>query len=204
MDLDLREFPFDTQQLRIDVVSYEYTPEEIQFTEDSELVSSLHQQDRGGWTFAMREPEAYEYRLREGGRGGAGLRFAVLAERGANYYILTLALPMTLILFLAWMAHWLPIDVIPARMGTASATVFSLIAFGVSFRLTLPKVAYLTVADRFLLYSTLLVFLSLAVIVLTIRWANNDQQDKAERLAHWARIAFPFLYGVIVLVTVAS
>ena len=29
------------------------------------------------------------------------------------------------------------------------ATVFSLIAFGVSFRLTLPKIAYLTDADRF-------------------------------------------------------
>jgi hypothetical protein len=108
---------------------------------------------------------------------------------------------MTLILFLAWMAHWLPVDVVPARMGTASATVFSLIAFGVSFRLTLPKIAYLTTADHFVLYSTSLVLISLAVIVVTIRWASTERKEAAERLARWARVAFPVLYGAIVLLT---
>jgi hypothetical protein len=132
------------------------------------------------------------------------LLFAVKAERETAYYLITLGLPMTLILFLSWMAYWLPIDVVPARMGTASATVFSLIAFGVSFRLTLPRIAYLTAADRFVLYSTSLVFLSLAVNVLTIRWANNDRKDAAERLANRARVVFPFLYGMIVLLTVAG
>ncbi|MGI9200948.1 MAG: hypothetical protein ACR2QL_07815, partial [Woeseiaceae bacterium] len=108
-------------------------------------------------------------------------------------------LPMTLILFLAWMSHWLPVNVIPPRMGMASATVFSLIAFGVSFRLTLPKIAYLTDADRFVLYSTLLVLLSLAITVTTIRWASTDREAAAERLSLRARLGFPFLYGLIVL-----
>jgi hypothetical protein len=99
------------------------------------------------------------------------------------------------------MAHWLPVDVVPARMGTASATVFSLIAFGVSFRLTLPKIAYLTAADHFVLYSTSLVLISLAVIVVTIRWASTDRKEAAERLARQARVAFPVLYGLIVLLT---
>mgnify|MGYP001820692563 FL=1 len=203
VDLDLRAFPYDTQRLRIDVVSYQYTPEEIRFTEDSEVVANLDQRNDDAWAYELLEPESYEYRLSDGGRGAAGLIFTVVAEREASYYLITLGLPMTLILFLAWMTHWLPVDVVPARMGTASATVFSLIAFGVSFRLTLPKIAYLTAADRFVLYSTSLVFVSLAVIVLTIRWANNDRIEDAERLASRARLAFPFLYGVIVLLTIA-
>jgi len=203
VDLDLREFPFDTQRLQIDIVSYEYSPSEIRFSDDSELVARLDQLNGDGWTFESLEPELYEYRLRKDGRGAAGLKIAVMADRKAAYYIFTLALPMTLILFLAWMAHWLPVDLVPSRMGTASATVFSLIAFGVSFRLTLPKIAYLTVADRFVLYSTLLVFISLAVIVLTIWWANTDRKDAAERLARRARLLFPLLYGFIVLLTFA-
>jgi uncharacterized membrane protein YidH (DUF202 family) len=88
-------------------------------------------------------------------------------------------------------------------MGMASATVFSLIAFGVSFRLTLPKIAYLTDADRFVLYSTLLVLVSLAVAVATVRWANTDRKDAAERLVRQTRLAFPLLYGLIILLTVA-
>ena len=204
VDFDLREFPFDTQRLRVDVVSYEYSPAEISFAEDSEIIAAPELLSDDGWTFEPLEPAAYEYRLSEGGRGGAGLAFAMTAERNATYYLFTLGLPMTLILFLSWMAHWLPVDLVPARMGTASATVFSLKAYGVSFRLTIPPITYLTAEDRFVLYSTSLVLLSLAVIVLSIWWAHSGRNDEAERLANRARLAFPLLYGVIVLLTVAG
>jgi len=201
VDLELREFPFDTQRLPIDVVSYEYSPSEIVFTAASLLVGKFDELSGEGWTYEPLEPERLVYRLQEGGRGGSQISFAVVAERQAGYYVFTLALPMTLILFLAWMAHWLPVDVIPPRMGMATATVFSLIAFGVSFRLTLPKIPYLTDADRFVLYSTLLVLVSLAVTVTSVRWASTDRKQAAENLTRQARLAFPFLYGLVVLLT---
>ena len=201
VDLDLRDFPFDAQRLSIDVVSYQYSPAEIVFSGASELVTRLDDLGGEGWFYEAVEPERSVYRLKDGGRGASQISFSIMAERKAGYYVFTLALPMTLILFLAWMAHWLPVDVIPPRMGTATATVFSLIAFGVSFRLTLPKIAYLTDADRFVLYATLLVLVSLAVTVTSIRWASTDRKEAAERLAGRARVAFPLLYGLIVLLT---
>lgn len=201
VDLELRDFPFDTQRLPINVVSYEYSPSEIVFTAASRLVGKFDDLSGEGWIYEALEPERSAYRLQEGGRGGSQISFAVMAERQAGYYVFTLALPMTLILFLAWMAHWLPVDVIPSRMGIATATVFSLIAFGVSFRLTLPKIPYLTDADRFVLYSTLLVLVSLAVTVASVRWASTDRQQAAENLTRRARLAFPFVYGLIVLLT---
>ena len=201
VDLDLRAFPFDKQRLPIEIASYQYSQDEIVFSADSEMVAKLGELSGDGWTFEAIEPERFVYRLKDGGRGVSGLAFAVSAEREPGYFVLTIVLPMTVILFLAWMVHWLPVDVIPARMGTASASVFSLIAFGVSFRLTLPKIAYLTTADHFVLYSTSLVLISLAVIVVTIRWASTERKEAAERLARWARVAFPVLYGAIVLLT---
>jgi hypothetical protein len=201
VDLDLRDFPFDTQRLPIIVVSYEYSPSEIVFSAASRLVTRLDELAGEGWTYEALEPERSVYRLQEGGRGGSQISFAVMAQRQAAYYIFTLALPMTLILFLAWMVHWLPVDIIPARMGTATATVFSLIAFGVSFRLTLPKIPYLTDADRFVLYSTLLVLVSLAVTVTSVRWASTDRKVAAEKLTRQARLAFPLLYGLAILLT---
>ena len=201
VDLELHDFPFDTQRLPINVVSYEYSPSEIVFTAASRLVGKFDDLSGEGWIYEALEPERSAYRLQEGGRGGSQISFAVMAERQAGYYVFTLALPMTLILFLAWMAHWLPVDVIPSRMGIATATVFSLIAFGVSFRLTLPKIPYLTDADRFVLYSTLLVLVSLAVTVASVRWASTDRQQAAENLTRRARLAFPFVYGLIVLLT---
>ena len=199
VDLDLRDFPIDKQRLPIEIVSYQYSQDEIIFSADSEMVAKLDQLSGDGWTYEATEPEPFVLRLKDGGRGGSGLAFAVSAERKPAYFVLTIVLPMTVILFLAWMVHWLPVDVIPARMGTASATVFSLIAFGVSFRLTLPKISYLTDADRFLMYSTVLVLTSLAVTIVGIRLLGAGKPDAAERLASRARLAFPFLYGLIVV-----
>jgi gamma-aminobutyric acid receptor subunit beta len=204
VELDLREFPFDTQRLPVEVVSYQYSPAEIVFSADSEMVADLDSLSGDGWVYTATEMEPYEFRLRDDSRGASALRFVVAAERKPAYFVWTLALPMTLILFLAWMVHWLPVDVIPARIGTASATVFSLIAFGVSFRLTLPKIAYLTDADRFVLYSTLLVLVSLAVTVVSIRSVGAGQKDAAERLTRQARLVFPFLYILIVILTFST
>ena len=199
VDLDLREFPFDRQRLPIEVVSYQYSQDEIVFSTNSEMVAKHDELSGDGWTFEAIEPEPFVYRLKDGGQGVSGLAFAISAERRPGYFLLTIVLPMMVILFLSWMVHWLPVDVIPARMGTASATVFSLIAFGVSFRLTLPKITYLTEADRFVFYSTLLVLASLAVTIVGIRLVGAERQDAAERLARRARLAFPFLYGLIVV-----
>jgi hypothetical protein len=203
VDLDLREFPLDTQRLRIDVISYQYGPNELVFSDQSAMIAKYDELSGGGWIFSAVEPELSVYRLRDDGRGTSQLTFSVMAERQARFYVITLALPMTLILFLAWMVHWLPPDLVPARMGMANATVFSLIALGVSFRLTLPDIAYLTAADRFVLYSTLLVIASLAVTVASVRLANRDELESAVRLTRQARWAFPFVYiGIFAILAI--
>ena len=200
-DLELRDFPFDTQDLAIDVVSYQYSPEELVFSEESALIARTRDFRAKGWNFEAREPEFSEYRLEEGGRGTSLLRFTVQAERKSGFYVLTLALPMTLILFLAWFVHWLPPTVIPPRIGMSSATVFSLIALGVSFRLTLPAIDYLTRADRFVVFTTLLVATSLAVTVIASTRASLDRVEEANRLTKRMRNLFPFAYVVIILAT---
>ena len=204
VELDLRDFPFDKQRLPIEVASYQYSQDEIVFSEDSQIVAKFDKLSGNGWVFEAITAEPFAYRLDDGGRGVSGFVFAVMAEREWAYFALTIALPMTVILFLAWMVHWLPVDVIPARIGTASATVFSLIAFGVSFRLTLPKIAYLTDADRFLMGSTLLVLVSLAITVAGIRLVGNDKKVAAERLARRTRLAFPILYGLVVVLALSA
>lgn len=201
-DLDLREFPFDTQRLPIEIVSYQYAPDELVFSDESMMVARIEDLSGVGWTFTAVEPERSIFRLRDTGRGSSQLTFAVLAKREASYYAITLALPMTLILLLAWLVHWLPPDLIPARMGMANATVFSLIALGVSMRMAMPEIGYLTTADRFVLYSTILLIASLAVTVVSTRWVSKDNLDAAVRLTRQARWTFPLFYIAILVTTV--
>jgi hypothetical protein len=48
------------------------------------------------------------------------------------------------------------------------------------------------------------VIVSLAIAVTTARWATTDRKEAAERLSKRARLAFPFLYGLVVLLTITT
>lgn len=204
VDLDLRDFPFDTQRLTIDFVSYLHTPSELTFSADSKLIARTDTFSAEGWSFRPADAETSTFRLTESGPGAPRIRFAMVAERSAAFYVLTLAMPLTLVVLLSWVVHWVPPDLTPSRVGMASATVFSLVALGVTFRLTLPQIDYLTRADRFVIYSTVLVAVSLCVAVATANLTSRERHAEALRLTRITRLVFPFGYlAAIALAAVA-
>ena len=204
VDLDLQSFPFDTQRLSIDIVSYRYPPSELVFSDDSRVVADASAFSAEGWRFETLEPGFSVFRIDQAGDGASMLSFPTSAKRNSGFFVLTLALPMTLILFMAWTVHWLQPSVVPARIGMSTATVFSLIALGVSFRLSLPQIDYLTQADRFVIYSTLLVSISLGITVIATRWVNDDRESDAKRLTNYTRWAFPLVFVLIVILTLKT
>jgi hypothetical protein len=204
VDLSLQDFPFDSQQLLLDIVSYQYTPSELVFSEETRFFADTSTFSADGWLFEILPPEKSVFRLDQDSKGRSELILAIAAQRKAGFYVLTLALPMTLILFMAWTVHWLQPSVVPPRMGMSTASVFSLIALGVSFRLSLPQIDYITRADGFVMYSTLLVLFSLGTTVIATRWVNEQREDAAIRLTVYARWAFPLVYALIIAATVSG
>jgi hypothetical protein len=203
VDLDLHDFPFDTQQLDINIVSYRYAPSELAFSHDTKFVGNPGSFSADNWRFILEEPAFSRFQLSQDGEGRSMLTYSITAERNAKFHVLTLAVPMMLILFMAWAAHWLRPDIIPARISMSTATVFSLIALGVSVRLSLPQIDYLTRADLFVMHSTLLVMVSLGVTVVATRWVNQDRQDAAVRLTRITRWVFPVVFALIALFAIS-
>ncbi|KAA9131897.1 hypothetical protein F3N42_06895 [Marinihelvus fidelis] len=201
VDLKLHDFPYDRQVLTVDVLSYLHGPDEVQYAQDSELVSNPDTFSADGWGFEVLPPERSEFRVREGARGAPEISFRLMATRDSGFYVFTLLMPMTLIMLMTWMVHWLPPQLSPPRLGTASAAVFSVIAFGVSLRLSLPQVGYLTVADKFVIFSIIMVGISLAVAVLVARLVDIDRLDRALSVSRFMRWAFPLTFIAAMLLT---
>ena len=82
----------------------------------------------------------------------------------------------------------------------SSASIFSLIALGVSIRLGLPKVSYLTKADIFVIGCTLMVFLALGIAVIGSRWANSDRMEKALKANAIARWVYMLLFVLLAVI----
>jgi hypothetical protein len=198
VDLELHEFPFDTQRLPVDVISYQYSPQEVRL--ESRLFASNGESDFSaeGWSFRLTEPEYGEFRIPEAGVARPRLTFVVEAQRNVRYYVFTMFLPVSLIIFMSWTAFWLQPELVPSRIGISTASIFSLIAFSFSIRLSLPHIAYMTRADLFVMGSMLLVFLALGAAVVGSRWASADNMPKALRLNAITRWVYAGLFGAVV------
>jgi len=198
VDLQLEEFPFDVQRLPIEIVAYQYTPDELQFNVDTNIIGRIEQFSIEGWAFRILKPEFGEVTIPELGIVRPQLTYVIEATRNWIYYVWTMLLPVSLIIFMSWTAFWLQPSIVPSRIAISTASVFSLMALGYSIRLRLPPVPYLTRADRFVIGCTLLVFLSLAVSVMGSRWAAANQEMRALRLNSTARWLYVGLYLLVV------
>ncbi len=197
VDLDLKDFPFDTQHLPIDVISYQYNPDEVRFSENSVIAADIGAFSVEGWGFRLLEPRFGEFSVPAVGVVRPRMTFVLEAQRNARYYVLTMFLPMSLIVFMSWMAFWIQPNIVPPRIAISTASIFSLIAFGFSIRLSLPHVSYMTRADIFVTGCTLLVFLALGAAVIGSRWASADKLERAMRLNALARWVYVALFVAV-------
>jgi hypothetical protein len=204
VDLDFRQFPFDTQRLGIEIVSYKYSPDELQFSSAIRVAGKAPAFSSEGWGFRILEPQASVFSVVKNDVERPQLTFMIEATRDSNFYLLTMFLPMSLIIFMSWTVFWIQPDVVAARISISTGAIFSLIAFGFSMRLSLPPVAYVTRADIFVIGCTLLVFLALGVAVTGSRWAVADTMQKAKQLNVVARWIYLLLFLLVIGVTVLN
>jgi hypothetical protein len=200
VDLEFKNFPFDVQRLPIDIISYEYTTDEMQFSPSSGILSQADKFSIEGWQLKQLEPIVDVFVPPVERTKFPRLTYIIEAKRDSDYYVLTMLVPMSLIIFMAWTVFWLQPNIVPPRIAISTASIFSLIALGVSIRLGLPKVSYLTKADIFVLGCTLMVFLALGVAVIGSRWASSDRMKQALKMNAIARWVYMVLFVMIAFV----
>jgi len=200
VNLEFQKFPFDVQRLPIEIVSYEYSADEMQFTIGSTAIDQVDRFSIEGWQLKQLEPVIDVFVTPIDETRLPRLTYIIEAKRNSEYYVLTMLIPMSLIIFMAWTVFWLQPHIVPPRVAISTASIFSLIALGVSIRLGLPKVSYLTMADIFVLGCTLMVFIALGVAVIGSRWANSDRMEQALKINAVARWVYMLLFVVVALV----
>ncbi len=198
--LDLRQFPFDTQTLRIQVASFEYGPEDVRFVVRERGRVGLAGIVVPGWEIMGIVSDADVAPVQSDVGEHTRLDHVITVERHSSYYFWTLVIPLILIVLMAWSVLWLdPADYRPA-IGVATASVFSLLAFLLGLRQMTPRVSYLTRMDELVLSVTLLVFLALGEVVATSRLVQIGRVEIARRIDRFSR--WIYLAAVIVAVLV--
>lgn len=195
--LDLRDFPFDSQKLRVRLASFEYGPADVRFVVRSGG-GSLEGIMVPGWSITSIESDPTVDPVRSDVGDHTRLDYIITVERHSPYYFWKFVVPLIFIVFMAWCVLWLdPEDYRPA-IGVSTASVFSLIAFLLGLRQMTPKVEYLTEMDRLVLSATMLVFLALGEVVVISRLVRSDRIETARRIDRHARWIYLLAVAVVI------
>lgn len=195
--LDFRDFPLDRHAWTITIWPLLARSDDVVFQPLSRLTGRSERVSLQGWRVGA--PRATVSLAERPPRVGRFARLDVELElvREWSYHAWKLGLPLTLIVLMAYGVYYVPATAAPQQIALGMTSMLTLIAYMLALGGTLPRIAYLTRADRFFVGSALLVFLGLvkALVVISL----PQRPELVERLNRRGR----WLYPLAVLVNAA-
>lgn len=199
--LDLKDFPFDTQEFSIQVVS-PHKANEIDVVQNSELPSRIAEKiTLPDWTINDWSVTFDDFRVESGAipRGAFALKF--VAKRKQGYFIYKIILPLVLIVTMSWVVFWIPLAVTAPRIGLPATVMLTLIAYRYSIDQIIPQISYLTRIDMFILLATVLVYFSLIETAIAAALHERNHKKWARQLDRVCRVVFPLLFVLCIVGT---
>jgi cadmium resistance protein CadD (predicted permease) len=118
-------------------------------------------------------------------------------KRDSGYYHINVILPLFLTICMPWIVFWIPSSQMGPRISVSITAMLTLTAYRFAIGSSLPKIAYLTRLDWFILGSSLLVFISLVEAVITSSLVERKRLDLARCINHSMRWIAPVIFLVI-------
>ena len=199
--LNFRDFPFDVQTLPITLLSFGYTPNEVELvfenggSEKNYSISDWKVQPVGATSSAYKADlfdDSSEQITRP------RMDYELKASRYIQFYWWKVLAPLMVILFLSWAVFWIDPSQVGAQIGVSGTSILTLIAFLYKLDNVLPPVSYLTHMDHFIFTALLLVFLAYIEAIVSITYAHKNKKEIALKLDYSFRIAYPVVFLFVI------
>ena len=198
--LHLQDFPFDRHTFTIRVAAVGFSPDEINIVEESSMISGVSDDlSLADFRVEKTRMEVKPYQIAPDAPliSAAALQF--VAVRESRYYVVKVLIPLVLIVAMSWITFFFEPKEAAAGIRLGATVMLTLIAYRFAIDSSLPKVAYLTRMDMFMLGATILIFASLMELVIASHMAKIDRVESARWLHRAMRIVFPVTLIVIAL-----
>lgn len=199
---DYSDFPFDTRDLRLELVAVDRSPEEIAWHLNEDRTGSADEVAVANWDVGAQSIELKSMTLLRG-QPFAAVDFVYPMTRRAEYFVWNTIVPLVMIVFMSWCVFFVNPAHLGPQLGLAATSMLSLIAYRFTLAGVLPPVPYFTRMDVFLSGASLLVFLALVEAVATSTLADRGHTALAGRIDRWSGLGFPTAFAAIILAAFA-
>ncbi|KAL7380200.1 hypothetical protein ABVT39_013529 [Epinephelus coioides] len=161
--MDLRRYPLDEQNCTLEIESYGYTTDDIEFYwqggSNTGSVTGVENIELPQFSIIDYQTLSKKAVFATGSYPRLSLSFKL--KRNIGYFILQTYMPSTLITILSWVSFWINYDASAARVALGITTVLTMTTINTHLRETLPKIPYVKAIDIYLMGCFVFVFLAL-------------------------------------------
>ncbi|XP_017541936.1 gamma-aminobutyric acid receptor subunit beta-2 isoform X2 [Pygocentrus nattereri] len=185
--MDLRRYPLDEQNCTLEIESYGYTTDDIEFywRGGDHAVTGVERIELPQFSIVDYKLISKNVVFSTGAYPRLSLSFKL--KRNIGYFILQTYMPSILITILSWVSFWINYDASAARVALGITTVLTMTTINTHLRETLPKIPYVKAIDVYLMGCFVFVFLALLEYALVnyIFFGRGPQRQKkaAEKAA---------------------
>uniref|UniRef100_A0A8C9RFX8 Gamma-aminobutyric acid type A receptor subunit beta3 n=1 Tax=Scleropages formosus TaxID=113540 RepID=A0A8C9RFX8_SCLFO len=159
--MDLRRYPLDEQNCTLEIESYGYTTDDIEFywKGGENAVTGVASIELPQFSIVDYKLVSRNVVFSTGAYPRLSLSFKL--KRNIGYFILQTYMPSILITILSWVSFWINYDASAARVALGITTVLTMTTINTHLRETLPKIPYVKAIDMYLMGCFVFVFLAL-------------------------------------------
>ncbi|XP_066522412.1 gamma-aminobutyric acid receptor subunit beta-3 isoform X2 [Hoplias malabaricus] len=159
--MDLRRYPLDEQNCTLEIESYGYTTDDIEFywKGGNNAVTGVSRIELPQFSIVDYKLVSRNVVFSTGAYPRLSLSFKL--KRNIGYFILQTYMPSILITILSWVSFWINYDASAARVALGITTVLTMTTINTHLRETLPKIPYVKAIDMYLMGCFVFVFLAL-------------------------------------------
>jgi hypothetical protein len=193
---DLRRFPLDRQTLELQLESYLWNRDQLQFVHDETIGGFSDGISIPEWNIETVSGQVSEIAVMRSDTPFSRYTLEIEISRKPGFYVWKVFLPLIVIVALSWSIFWMTDERFSARSRISATGVLTVVAYQFVFAESLPRVGYLTLLDQVMIGS----FGLLAVTVLQslfVDRANRSDPAKAIRIDRTSRWLFPAVYAAM-------
>ena len=200
---NLQRFPFDRQQLSFEIESFTWSSDELVFVDDATTTGFNASFDMPEWTILSVTAREAQVDVVRSSRPFSRLILTIDIERKSGFYLWKVLLPLLLIVALSWSVFWMVNERFGTRVRMSATGILTVVAFQFVASRNLPRVGYLTLMDKIMVISFLLLAVTVVESYFVSRYAE-EEPDRALRIDHAARWIFPLGYIALIALILLS
>lgn len=207
--MQLQSFPFDTQRLEAKMIAFGNYSDQVLLEVDERKQGATEEHvmkhDRvniAQWRLLNLDMVASvaDYRYYGEPKELSQVVFTVTLERKPWSVVWKVIIPLIVLVLMMWAVFWMDVDILSDRLNIAFIGILTIVAYQFLIDSSMPRVSYFTFTDTVLLFSFMVMCLSIFESLVLHALCRAGRKATAERVDYYAQWAFPVIYftGLIV------